>query len=506
VRSKERKLEAMRSWGDLFKGKKITLMGLGLLGRGVGDAVFLAKSGAQLTVTDLKNEKALAKSIRPLKKFNNVKFVLGEHHLEDFRADTADMVIKAAGVPLSSPFIDEAYKNNVPILMSTALFAKLTPARIIGVTGTRGKSTVTDMIFEILKLANKKNENSEVFVGGNVRGLSTLALLPSVGFKDSVVLELDSWQLQGFAGVHQKEFRIKDKNGEDLKGFSPHVSVFTTFMPDHLNYYDGSLKRYFIDKAHIYRFQNKTDSLIVSEEVAHFIKKFGPKPKAKIVVVRYRDLPSSWKLKIPGEHNRLNAALAVATVRALSVSGGGMSGMLEKIPEKIIRRAIESYKGLPGRLEFIRKYKGIDIYNDTNSTTPEATIVALKALSRSGRAGHTARKDNRPKIVLIFGGADKKLDSGSLLKVLPKYVKAVIVLPGSGTEIIKHTLDKFSLKYRSKLPITFVKNMKEAVRGAVKNSRKGDYLLMSPAFASFGLFKNEYDRGDQFNAVVKKLH
>lgn len=480
---------------ELFEDKKITLMGLGLLGRGVGDAVFLAKAGAILTVTDLKTEEELASSIRQLKKFKNVRFVLGRHELEDFR--TADMVIKAAGVPLDSPFILEALKNNVPVNMSTALFAESTTARTIGITGTRGKSTVTDMICEILKsLQDSKGKTAaKVFAGGNVRGLSTLALSPAVGPADVVVLELDSWQLQGFAGIHRSSLEIS-------QGFSPHIAVFTTFMPDHLNYYGGNMERYFADKAHIYRFQTKNDFLIVSPQVANFIKKYGPKPKSKMIIVRATDLPADLQLKIPGKHNRLNAALALAAVQAFLApsgdsvgldgdSGGGLLG--EK--NGAVRYILESYKGLAGRLEFVKKYKGIEIYNDTNSTTPDATLAALQAFD-SGQQNST---------VLIYGGADKKLDSEFLLKVLPEYVKAIVVLPGSGTELVRKKLLAIGSKSEGRIPVVFVENMKEAMKQGLALAKSGDRLLMSPGLASFGLFKNEYDRGDQFNAIVKKL-
>ncbi|MEK7185354.1 MAG: UDP-N-acetylmuramoyl-L-alanine--D-glutamate ligase [Patescibacteria group bacterium] len=462
---------------DFFKNKKITLMGLGLLGRGVGDAVFLAEAGADLTVTDLKSEAELASSIDQLKKFKNVKLVLGEHRLEDFRS--ADMVIKAAGVPLGSPFVAEAEKNNVPVVMSSAFFVKLSGVQTIGITGTRAKSTVTDMIYRVLSAVPPVASESldpapKIFLGGNVRGLSTLALLPEVKPSDIAVLELDSWQLQGFAD------------------FSPHIAVFTTFMPDHLNYYGGDMEPYFADKANIYRFQTPADFLIVSEQVAEFIKKFGPEPKSKMIVVHASDLPADLHLKIPGEHNRLNAALALAAVKILGdereegVSGGeNIAADTQKI--------LATYEGMHGRLSFVKKYKGVDIYNDTNSTTPDATIVALKAFPPAPAK----------KVVLIFGGADKKLDMKSLLEILPQYAKVLVVLPGTGTEIIRGELLKMSGE--CDLPVEFVSSMAEAVEKAVALAEEGDALIMSPGFASFGLFKNEYDRGDQFDDIVKKL-
>jgi UDP-N-acetylmuramoylalanine--D-glutamate ligase len=475
----------------LFRDKKITLMGLGLLGRGIGDAAFLAEAGADLTVTDLKTAEQLATSLDSLKRFKNIKFVLGEHRLEDFQktrtaADGtkigADIIVKAAGVPMDSPFILEAQKNDVPVVMSTSLFAEYTEAKIVGVTGTRGKSTVSYLLYEILKAhAEKKGDGSKVALGGNVLGVSTIDLLPKLTAKDTAVLELDSWQLQGFGNSHNKIF--PEKSADQPQGFSPKVSVFTTFMFDHMNYYTNDLERYFADKANIYRFQEVGDILVVSQQVTDYIKKFGPEPKSKMIIATASDVPDSWKIQIPGEHNRLNVALAMRTAIAMGV------------PEKTIEDVVASFRAVPGRLEHVRTHKGVDIYNDTNATTPDATLVGLKGISGA--------IEGDKKTILIFGGADKKLDPAELLSVLPKFAKAFVVLPGTGTDLMKEKL--MSVADNNDIPLVFVKSMQEAVDAAIMQVEKGDRILMSPAFASFGLFKNEYDRGDQFNAIVKAL-
>jgi UDP-N-acetylmuramoylalanine--D-glutamate ligase len=185
----------MSGYRKFFKGKKVTVMGLGLLGRGVGDAVFLAEAGAKLTITDLKPSTMLRPSLKKLRKYNKpakgragIKYVLGKHKLEDFRNE--DMILKAAGVPLDSIYIKEAKKHKIPIEMDVSLFAKLAPeVTVVGVTGTRGKSMTTALIYEILssfakatagqgKPINKFWANKpSVFLGGNVRGVATLPLL-----------------------------------------------------------------------------------------------------------------------------------------------------------------------------------------------------------------------------------------------------------------------------------------------------------------------------------------
>jgi UDP-N-acetylmuramoylalanine--D-glutamate ligase len=178
-------------------------MGLGLLGRGIGYTKFLAECGADLIVTDLKTEEQLATSVKILEKFSNIKFILGEHRLEDFRG--RDMVMKAAGVPLDSIYIKEARKNNIPVEMDVSLFAKCAPGVIlIGVTGTRGKSMTTTLIYEILK-SNEKFLKKNVYIGGNIRGVATLPLLKkvkSLASMDTATCESVDSKLGNFAKSH----------------------------------------------------------------------------------------------------------------------------------------------------------------------------------------------------------------------------------------------------------------------------------------------------------------
>ena len=191
-------------------------MGLGLLGRGVGDARYIAEAGAkEVIVTDMKSETELEASVEALRDLPNVRFVLGGHRLEDF-ADV-DLVLVAAGVPMDSPYLMRAKETGVSLEQSAALFTKLAKIPVIGVTGTRGKSTVTHMIHHVLSVVT----GEKVLLGGNVRGVSNLQLLKEVKEDSLAVLELDSWQLQGFGWAK----------------ISPQVAVFTNFMEDHLNYY-----------------------------------------------------------------------------------------------------------------------------------------------------------------------------------------------------------------------------------------------------------------------------
>lgn len=450
----------MNTHKDYFKGRKITIMGLGLLGRGLGDAQFLAELGADLIVTDLKTAKELKPSLKKLSKYKSIKFVLGGHRLADFK--NRDMILKSAGVPLDSFYIAEAKKNKIPVEMDASLFAKLAPkdVTIIGITGTRGKSTVTHLIYEILKADGKR-----VYLGGNVRGLATLPLIKKVKSGDTVLMELDSWQLQGF--------------GEEK--ISPHISVFTNFLPDHLNYYKGDMKRYFLDKAHIFLYQKPDDYLITNAGVMKEIKRHGLKlPQNNLILKEASDVPSGWKVTLLGEHNKSNISLAVAAAEVLGV------------PLKTIRKISETFSGISGRLEHVASLRGVDYYNDTTATTPDGAIAALKSLS-----------DLHGGIILIAGGKDKNLNYKDFAKEVKNRVKALILLEDASTTATDKIIS--ALGKKPGISVIMALGMKEAVFEATRLANSDDAVVLSPAAASFGMFKNEFDRGDQFTALVKKL-
>ncbi|HEX4104336.1 MAG TPA: UDP-N-acetylmuramoyl-L-alanine--D-glutamate ligase [Candidatus Paceibacterota bacterium] len=439
-----------------FKGKKITLMGLGLLGRGVGDAEFFAEAGADLTVTDLKSEAELAPSLARLKKFKNITYHLGGHRLEDF--ENRDLIIRAPNAPLDSPFIARAREKKIPIEMDASLFAKLSRATVVGITGTRGKSTVTHLIYQILKAAGKNP-----LLGGNERDVATLSLTPRARPGDLAVLELDSWQLQGF----------------EEGAISPHVAVWTNFMPDHMNYYKNDMDRYFRDKAAIARFQKKGDYLITTPEIKGRLEaKFGALAGTCATDVA---LPEEWRVILPGEHNRKNAAYAYEATRALG------------IPDETIKKVLATWTGLPGRLELLGEKNGagnarITFYDDGNATTPEATIAALRTLT-----------PQKCPIILIGGGSDKELNFSDLAPEIERSVKVAILFKGAATDKLKQLFDK-------KFPVEVASTMDEAFAKAfaAASALQKSIILLSPAATSFGIFKNEYDRSDQFKALVKK--
>jgi UDP-N-acetylmuramoylalanine--D-glutamate ligase len=273
-----------------------------------------------------------------------------------------------------------------------------------------------------------------------------------------VILELDSWQLQGF-----EESRI-----------SPHIAVWTNLMPDHMNYYKGDMDRYFRDKAAIARFQKTGDFFVTTGEIKEKMEfAFGPLAGTCITNTL---LPDDWAVALPGEHNRQNAGYAVAVAKILGIS------------DDIIKTILKSFSGLPGRLEFLGEKNGVSFYNDSNSTTPEAGIAALRTL----------RASKRP-IILIGGGSDKEMQFEAFAREIVKSVKKAILFRGKATEKIRALLPE-------EFPAKITSSMDEAFAQALKTAERGDIILLSPGATSFGIFKNEYDRGDQFRECVEKVN
>lgn len=449
---------SMNDFATYFKDKKITVMGLGLLGRGVGDVAFLVECGAELIVTDLKTEEQLAESLQKLKDFSNIKYTLGAHKVEDFEG--RDMILVAAGVPSDSQYLAHARSGGITLTQSAALFAELSKVPMIGITGTRGKSTVTAMIHHVLETVT----GEKVIKGGNVRGVSNLQLLKDVKEDSLAVFELDSWQLQGFGWAK----------------ISPRVAVFTSFMDDHANYYKGDMEAYFADKANIFLYQEESDVLVTTPEVFEQIKTFATGKKItlgqEVILVDSSIIPEDAILSMPGEHNRLNASLAISACRTLGLT------------DDEIFDAIASFPGVEGRLELIATTEsGVKIYNDNNATTPQATVVGLEAVGG----------DND--VVLIVGGSDKNIEVGKLPEAISQHCAHVVLYSGTGTEKLKAVLPP---------EVTFEEHdaIEEVVKAAVATAVPGNVILFSPGFASFGEeFKNEYDRNDKFVESVNKL-
>lgn len=432
-------------YADFFEKKKVTVMGLGLLGRGIGDTLFLARNGADLTVTDKKTKEELISSVQAVEGFPNITLRLGEHRMEDF--EKRDFILKAAGVPLESEYIAHARVHNIPVYMSAALVVQLVRkhlpnVKIVGVTGTRGKSTTTELIAHILEESGKV-----VHRGGNIRGVANLPLLETIEDGDYLVLELDSWQLQGF---------------DDL-AISPDVAIFTSFLDDHMNYYKGDKERYFRDKASIFLHQREGGVLIASEQASEEIRK---RHDVEVIVPELQ----RFETQLVGKHNIVMLSLGYEACVRLGIE------------EEDIRNAIATFKPVEGRLEYMGMFKDVYVYNDNNATTPDAVVAALDAI---------LEKYNKAPI-LICGGSDKGLPVVSLEESLGGKTKACVFLSGSGTDTL--TVEKTYL----------FEKLEDCVQQAFQLAESGDVIVFSPGFASFNnYFKNEYERNDAFVHAVK---
>jgi UDP-N-acetylmuramoylalanine--D-glutamate ligase len=434
---------------NIFKGKRVVIMGLGLFGGGVSAARFFVSLGANVLVTDLKTKNQLKESIGKLKGLP-VKYVLGKHEKEDFK--NADIIIKNPDVSNTSPYLEIARKSNISIETDISLFFKLSKAFIIGVTGTKGKSTTASLIYHILKPKYKR-----IFLAGNI-GISALGLLPKIKKGDKVVLELSSFEL------------------EDLKQ-SPNIAVITNILPDHLNRY-ASMAEYIESKKIIFKYQKKNDILILNYDDP-VVRNFAKESKSKVRFFSVKEKPAEIinNSKLFGEHNLSNILAAVSVAKALNVS------------ESSIKKSVKSFKGVSGRLEFIAEIKGVKYFNDTTATMPDAVIEAIKTF-----------KNRFPKSRLIFicGGQDKNLDFKKMAQEIKKDVDKLVLLPGTGSvKLIKNLGRSYKLFHAS--------SMREAVRKAGGWAIEGDIVVLCPGAASFNLFKNEFDRGGKFIESVKLL-
>lgn len=481
----------MIDYKKYFENKKITKQGFGVLGRGIGVVKFLLKNNAFVLVTDMKEESFFKDQILELENWinenniskDNIKFVLGGHKLEDFT--DCDYVIQASGVPKDNIYLLEAKNKNIPVYQESSLFLKIVQEynenlekenkiKIITITGTRGKTTTTQLIYKILK-DNLKDR--EVYLGGNIQGLSTIELLEKVKEKDVVVMETDSWLAQGF---------------EDIK-FGPDIAVFTNLMRDHMNYYNGDMSDYFSDKAKIFLYQDENAILVANEDLKIYLK--------DLLKPEYKDIFNNSKNKkiflsvddinkdkedfesiLEGDHNRLNISLALKVASEIGIE------------KEAVKNSLKNFTGVTGRLEFVKEIEGVKYYNDTTATTGEATVAALNTFKE---------KDN--KIILITGGTDKELDIENYINKLIEYkninkIKKIIFLSDPTTTGTKKVLDRLSSLDFNKYILA--KDLSEALKIAKDNSEATDIILFSPGFASFGMFLNEYDRGEKFLKLI----
>jgi UDP-N-acetylmuramoylalanine--D-glutamate ligase len=484
-----------------FSGMKVLILGLGLHGGGFESARYLLRHGAELTVTDTRDAETLAPSVERLEAAlretglpaGSVRYVLGRHETEDFK--NAGMVIKNPGVRPDSPFLRAARRIETDI----SLFLAASPARLLAVTGSKGKSTTASALHRVLDKARsgKSPLRGRAWLGGNIT-VSPLTFLDELKPEDDVVLELSSWQLGDLEGRRAAD-------GSPL--LKPRAAALTAIMPDHQDRY-GSMEAYVADKRIIYRGQDEPDITVANDD--EWGRSFLAESRGRPLVCAGAPLPEGtsggWlggpegpglarlygfdtpgladgetrvlvpdKIRAPGYHQKRNLLTA-----GLALLGLGLEA-------ETIRNALESFPGVEHRLELFHEARGIQFYNDSAATIPEAAAAALEALG------------GKTPLVLVTGGTDKNLDFSPLVKAAP-LAKTILLLAGSGSEKLRRLFEDAGIPYRGPFD-----SVDKAVSAALEAAESGGRVALSPGCTSFGMFQNEFDRGRKWKAAVTRL-
>ncbi|OGG04172.1 UDP-N-acetylmuramoylalanine--D-glutamate ligase [Candidatus Gottesmanbacteria bacterium RBG_16_52_11] len=447
-----------------FSGASVAVCGLGV--EGISAVRFLTARGARVTILDEKKsvpEMSAVPDIAGLK----VQYVHGPM--------TAllgyDTAVVSPGIRLDRPVFRQARKSGTTITTATNIFMDLAPCPVIGVTGTKGKGTTASLLTEMFKAAGR-----DAYLGGNI-GTPPLDFLDQLDSGSIAVLELSSFQIMNMTR-------------------SPETAVILMVTSEHLDYHIDT-DEYISAKTNLVTNQGENGLVIVNADYPNSVRAArGARHRIWCLSMKHRVTPGAWtegeaifvsdgsatvkvtqcsEIFLPGMHNRENVLAAVAAAYAYGV------------PADVMRRVIGTFRGLPHRLELVGEIGGVAYYDDSFSTTPETAVAAIKAF-------------DRPKI-LILGGSSKGSDFSGLGEVIndTPSVRAIIGIGLEWPQIMAKIQNP-----KAKI-IEGCKNMQEIVRTAGSIAEPGDVVLLSPACASFDMFKNYKDRGDQFKANVSAL-
>ena len=434
---------------------------------GVGSALLAKSKGLSVFVSD---SSLIEKNYKELLLKNDIQFEENGH--EQANKLNVDYVIKSPGIPETAAIIKQLTNKQIQIISEIEFASKFTDATIIGVTGSNGKTTTTTMIYEILK-----SENADVDIAGNI-GISFASKVAASNTKN-YVLELSSFQLDG------------------IIDFNPHIAIMTNLSPDHLDRYNNSFKNYINSKFNILKNQSEKDYFIYDLEdvnIVEFIKNNIHKIKSNLlpfsttktidsvtyledkniisIINKNKIIMPTNNFPLIGTHNLKNAMAATTVANLL------------KIRKETIRKSLEHFQAVEHRLEHVLKINKVNYINDSKATNVNAAYYALDSMQSS--------------TVWIVGGIDKGNKYEELFTLVNEKVKAIICLGKDNKKIFENFENL--VEY-----ITEVKSMSEAVKEAYSIAKSNDSVLLSPACASFDLFKNYEDRGEQFKAEVRKL-
>ena len=434
---------------------------------GVGSALLAKSKGLSVFVSD---SSLIEKNYKELLLKNDIQFEENGH--EQANKLNVDYVIKSPGIPETAAIIKQLTNKQIQIISEIEFASKFTDATIIGVTGSNGKTTTTTMIYEILK-----SENADVDIAGNI-GISFASKVAASNTKN-YVLELSSFQLDG------------------IIDFNPHIAIMTNLSPDHLDRYNNSFENYINSKFNILKNQSEKDYFIYDLEdvnIVEFIKNNIHKIKSNLlpfsttktidsvtyledkniisIINKNKIIMPTNNFPLIGTHNLKNAMAATTVANLL------------KIRKETIRKSLEHFQAVEHRLEHVLKINKVNYINDSKATNVNAAYYALDSMQSS--------------TVWIVGGIDKGNKYEELFTLVNEKVKAIICLGKDNNKIFENFENL--VEY-----IIEVKSMSEAVKEAYSIAKSNDNVLLSPACASFDLFKNYEDRGEQFKAEVRKL-
>ena len=441
----------------MFKNKKIFVLGMGK--SGVSVARLLAKENHVL-ITDIKcDDLELIKELEEL----GINVIITKKQNEIFD-DSYDYVVKNPGVKLDHPVVLMAKKFNIPILTELEVAYRYLPdVKIIGITGSNGKTTTTTIIYEFLKAAG-----IPVHLAGNI-GYPLCSQIADIKKGDVIVTEISSHQL-----VNLDKFKVD-------------VAVLTNLYPVHLDFF-GTYEKYKMNKLRIFNNQDEKCVAILNKgdknvyELTKNLKAkkeyFSSKDEADIcidekdIVYKGEKIISLSDVRVKGIHNYENIMAAILAAKQFDVS------------DSVIKEVLNNFAGVEHRIEFVAKINGREFYNDSKATNVDSTITALKSFDND--------------VVLILGG----LDRGHSFEPLLPYLKNVkhIVCYGETKERIK----EFAIK--NNIDVTVTNNLEDAVHAAYNMSLEGDTILLSPACASWDQYKNFEDRGNEFKKIVRNLN
>lgn len=454
---------------NYIRGKRVAIIGLGVSNIPLID--YFHNLGASVAFFDKRPVEKLDKEA--VQKIHNYNFdlYLGENNLENLKGFS--VIFRSPSCRPDTPEIVDEVRKGAVLTSEIEMLMQTCPATIIGITGSDGKTTTTSLIYEIIKQSGKK-----CYLGGNI-GLPLFTKVREMTPEDVVVLELSSFQLM------------------DMQ-ISPHIAVITNISPNHLDIHK-SYEEYIDAKKNIFKSQNENDILVINYD-NEITKEFKNEANGKVIyfsrktklddgiIYDYekikeckdkvrRHILNVKDIHLRGVHNYENVCAAIAATASL-------------VEPEVQAKAIQNFKGVAHRLEFVREIDGVKWYNDSIGTSPTRTIAGLNSFAE--------------KIVLIAGGYDKHLDYTPIAKPIVENVGALILLGQTANKI--YSAVTYELKFTKKeLPICKVTTLEEAIQKAKEVSKKGDVVLFSPASASFDMFKNFEERGNKFKQILNKL-